>query len=187
MTYPGEIGAAGGGVDVLVNNAGTHREQSITTGSYADWQDCWRQILQLNVVGTANVTWSVVEHLRGRPEGPAGARIIMVGSRGAYRGAPRAPAYVASKAAVHSLAQSLAVALAPDGIGVAAVAPGFVRTEMVASILAGPRGDAIRAQSPYGRVAEPAEIAAAISWLAAPAAQWASGAVLDLNGASYLH
>jgi NAD(P)-dependent dehydrogenase (short-subunit alcohol dehydrogenase family) len=176
-----------GGVDVLVNNAGTHREQPITTGSYADWQESWQQVLQLNVAGTANVTWAVVEHLRGRPEGAAGARVIMVGSRGAYRGSPLAPAYVASKAAVHSLAQSLAVALGPDGIGVAAVAPGFVRTEMVESVLAGPRGDAIRAQSPYGRVAEPAEIAAAISWLASPEAQWASGAVLDLNGASYLH
>src|SRR5215470_2405904 len=95
-----------GGVDVLVNNAGTHREQPIT-GSYTDWQESWRHALELNVVGTANVTWAVVAHLRGRPEGPAGARIIMVGSRGAYRGSPRAPAYVASKAAVHSLAQSL--------------------------------------------------------------------------------
>jgi NAD(P)-dependent dehydrogenase (short-subunit alcohol dehydrogenase family) len=178
--------AALGGVDVLVNNAGTYAEQPITSTSYADWQRAWRRILDVNVLGTAYVTWAVVDHLRRRPEGPAGARIITVGSRGAYRGEPQAPAYGASKAAVHALAQSLAVALAPDGIGVAAVAPGFVRTGLVDSILAGPRGEAIRAQSPYGRVAEPAEVAAAVTWLASPAAQWASGAVLDLNGASYL-
>ena len=178
--------AALGGVDVLVNNAGVYAEQPIATTSYEDWQRAWRRILAVNVLGTANVTWAVVDHLRSRPEGPDGARIIMVGSRGAYRGEPLAPAYGASKAAVHSLAQSLAVALGPDGIGVAAVAPGFVRTELIGTVLAGPHGDAIRAQSPFGRVAEPAEVAAAVAWLASPAAQWASGAVLDLNGASYL-
>jgi 3-oxoacyl-[acyl-carrier protein] reductase len=178
--------AALGGVDVLVNNAGHYAEQPVTDTSYQDWQRGWQRILALNVLGTANVTWGVVHHLRSRPEGPAGGRIITVGSRGAYRGEPLAPAYGASKAAVHSLSQSLAVALAPDGIGVAAVAPGFVRTGLVEQILAGPRGPAILAQSPYGRVAEPAEVAAAVAWLASPAAQWASGAVLDLNGASYL-
>ncbi len=142
--------------------------------------------MDINVHGTANVTWCVVDHLLHRAEGPAGARIITVGSRGAYRGEPTAPAYGASKAAVHAMTQSLAIALAPHGIAVAAVAPGFTRTEMAESLLSSPVGDAIRAQSPFGRVAEPHEVAAAVAWLASPAAQWASGAVLDLNGASYL-
>ncbi len=84
------------------------------------------------------------------------------------------------------MAQSLAVALAPRGIAVAAVAPGFVSTEMAESVLSGPDGDAIRAQSPFGRVAEPDEVASAVAWLASPAAVRASGAVIDLNGASYL-
>ena len=84
------------------------------------------------------------------------------------------------------MTQSLAVALAPHGIAVAAVAPGFVSTEMAESVLSGPAGDGIRAQSPFGRVAEPAEVAAAVAWLASPLALWASGAVIDLNGASYL-
>jgi 3-oxoacyl-[acyl-carrier protein] reductase len=52
--------------------------------------------------------------------------------------------------------------------------------------LEGARGDAIRAQSPFGRVARPAEVAAAVLYLASPEAQWATGAILDLNGASYL-
>jgi 3-oxoacyl-[acyl-carrier protein] reductase len=128
----------------------------------------------------------VVDHLRTRPEGPEGGRIVNVGSRGAYRGEPTAVAYGASKAAVHAMTQSLAVALAPHGIGVAAVAPGFVRTDMAEPLLAGPAGAAIRAQSPFGRVAEPEEIAAAVAWLASPGALWASGAVLDINGASHL-
>jgi NAD(P)-dependent dehydrogenase (short-subunit alcohol dehydrogenase family) len=84
------------------------------------------------------------------------------------------------------MTQSLAVSLAPYGIAVAAVAPGFVQTDMTESLLAGPAGDDIRAQSPFSRVAEPDDIAYAVAWLALPGAQWASGAVIDLNGASYL-
>jgi 3-oxoacyl-[acyl-carrier protein] reductase len=76
--------------------------------------------------------------------------------------------------------------LAPHGIAVAAVAPGYVQTDMAKSTLDGPGGDAIRAQSPFGRVAEPDEIASAVLWLASADAVWASGAVLDLNGASHL-
>ena len=57
---------------------------------------------------------------------------------------------------------------------------------MTAEELATPSGDAIRAQSPFNRVATPEEIAAAVVYLASPGAAWSSGAVLDLNGASYL-
>jgi 3-oxoacyl-[acyl-carrier protein] reductase len=178
--------AALGGVDTLVNNAATHRNQSIATTSYEDWQAGWQEVIAVNLMGTANVTWCVANHLLTRPEGPGGGRIITVGSRGADRGEPDAPAYGASKAGVHALTQSLAIALAPHGVGVAAVAPGFVHTDMAEATLAGPAGDAVRAQSPFGRVAEPAEIAAAVVWLASSEAQWATGAVLDLNGASYL-
>jgi NAD(P)-dependent dehydrogenase (short-subunit alcohol dehydrogenase family) len=78
------------------------------------------------------------------------------------------------------------MALAPHGITVAAVAPGYVATDMTAAELATPAGDVIRAQSPFDRVATPEEIAAAVAYLASPEAEWASGAVLDLNGASYL-
>ncbi len=179
------VGALGG-IDVLVNNAGVYFEQPISSTSYAGWQDAWQRIIGINLLGAANVAWCVTDHLLHRPEGPAGARIITVGSRGAYRGEPAAPAYGASKAAVHSLTQSLAVALAPYGIAAAAVAPGFVQTDMTGELLSDHGGDAIRAQSPFNRVAEPEEIAAAVAWLASPAAQWASGAVLDLNGASHL-
>jgi NAD(P)-dependent dehydrogenase (short-subunit alcohol dehydrogenase family) len=178
--------AALGGIDVLVNNAGVYAHQPIESTSYADWQASWRHIVDTNVHGPANMTWCVTDHLLNRPEGPDGARIINVGSRGAYRGEPTAPAYGAAKAALHAMAQSLAVALAPHGIAVAAVAPGFARTEMAESVLSGTAGDGIRAQSPFGRVAEPEEVAAAVAWLASPLAMWASGAVIDLNGASYL-
>jgi NAD(P)-dependent dehydrogenase (short-subunit alcohol dehydrogenase family) len=111
---------------------------------------------------------------------------VNVGSRGAYRGEPAHPAYGASKAGLHAFGQSLAVALAPHGITVASVAPGYVATDMTTEQLATPAGDVIRAQSPFNRVAAPEEIAAAVVYLASPEAAWSSGAVLDLNGASYL-
>ena len=68
----------------------------------------------------------------------------------------------------------------------ASVAPGYVETDMTVQELATPAGAAIRAQSPFNRVARPEEIAAAVLYLASPQAEWASGTVIDLNGASYL-
>ena len=82
--------------------------------------------------------------------------------------------------------QSLARELAPHGISVTTVAPGFVETDMAAEHLGGPDGPALRAQSPWGRVARPEEVAAAVVFLASPEAEFVSGAILDLNGASYL-
>ncbi|GGO64343.1 SDR family NAD(P)-dependent oxidoreductase [Nonomuraea cavernae] len=169
-----------GGIDVLVNNAGIFLHHPITELSYEEWQAAWRRTLDVNLVGAANVTWCALQHM------PAGGRIVNVSSRGAFRGEPDGPAYGAAKAGLNAFGQSLAIALAPRGIAVATVAPGFVATDMTNEHLKPPRGDEIRAQSPFGRVAEPEEIAAAVVYLASPAAEWASGAVLDLNGASYL-
>ncbi|MEO3814966.1 SDR family oxidoreductase [Sphaerisporangium sp. B11E5] len=169
-----------GGIDVLVNNAGVFFHHPITEVSYEEWQRAWRTTLDLNLMGAANVTWCAVRYMS------PGARIVNVSSRGAFRGEPHAPAYGASKAGMNALGQSLAIALAPHGIAVGTVAPGYVDTDMTNEHLKSARGDAIRAQSPFGRVARPDEIAAAVVYLASPEAEWASGTVIDLNGASYL-
>jgi len=174
--------AALGGLDVLVNNAGVYREHDITRASYEEWQAAWRDTIGLNLTGAANVTWCAVQYMVAR----GGGRIINVSSRGAFRGEPHHPAYGASKAGLNAFGQSLARALAAHGITVTGVAPGYVATDMITGLLSGPDGDAIRAQSPFGRVAQPTEIAAAVVYLASPEAEWASGAILDLNGASYL-
>ena len=170
-----------GGLDVLVNNAGIYLWHPVTEVSYEQWQDIWRQTLAVNLTGAANVTWCAVQHMRH-----TGGRIVNVSSRGAFRGEPRHPAYGASKAGLNAFGQSMARALAPLGISVATVAPGYVDTEMAAEDLDSARGDEIRAQSPFNRVATPEEIAAAVVYLASDEAEWASGSVLDLNGASYL-
>ena len=170
-----------GGLDVLVNNAGIYLPHPVTDVSYQQWQDAWRETLAVNLTGAANLTWCAVQYMK-----QTGGRIVNVSSRGAYRGEPRHPAYGASKAGLNSLGQSMARALAPFGIAVATDAPGYVETDMARPDLASPRGEELRAQSPFNRVATPEEIAAAVVFLASPEAEWASGAVLDLNGASYL-
>ncbi len=171
-----------GGLDVLVNNAGIFAAHPITEVSYEQWQAAWKQTLGVNLVGAANVTWCAVRYMIAA----GGGRIVNVSSRGAFRGEPGQPAYGASKAGLNAFGQSLARDLARHHIAVATVAPGYVDTDMAAEDLRSSRGDEIRAQSPFGRVAEADEIAAAVLYLASPQAEWASGAILDLNGASYL-
>jgi 3-oxoacyl-[acyl-carrier protein] reductase len=174
-----------GGLDVLVNNAAGYgrASHSVAEVSYAAWQQAWHDTIGVNLIGAANVTWCAVQHMIA---GGSGGAIVNVSSRGAFRGEPEQPAYGASKAGLNALGQSLAIALAPYNITFSAVAPGFVETDMAAPHLEGDGGAAIRAQSPFGRVAQPAEVAAAVLYLASPEAQWATGAILDLNGASYL-
>ena len=113
---------------------------------------------------------------------------VLVGISGviAEQNLPGMAAYGASKAAIVAFGQSIAKALAPMKIGVTTLAPGFVETDMATRLLDGPEGDGIRAQSPFNRVARPEELAKAVYFLASPDSEWASGAVLDFNGASYL-
>ena len=172
-----------GGLDVLVNNAGVYLRHPITEVSYEQWQAAWQETLNVNLTGAANLTWCAVQHMI---KGGHGGRIINVSSRGAFRGEPRHPAYGASKAGLNAFGQSLARALGPLGIAVATVAPGYVDTDMAAADLSGPAAGQIRAQSPFRRVARVGEIAAAVLYLASPEAEWASGTIVDLNGASYL-
>lgn len=176
-----------GSLDVLVNNAATAPDSQnihpIQDTGFDAWVAAWEAMVRVNLLGAAHVSWTVAQHLVSR--GANGA-IINVGSRGAFRGEPDHPGYGASKAGLHALGQSLAVALAPHGICVASVAPGFVATQRQATKLDGPEGDTVRTQSPFGRVGTSEEVAAAILYLASPAAVWSSGAILDVNGASYL-
>lgn len=171
-----------GGLGVLVNNAGVFTAHPPLETSWEDWQAAWARTLAVNLVGAANATFRAVPHLVAA----GGGAVVNVSSRGAFRGEPANPAYGASKAGLNAFAQSMAVALAPHGISVTCVAPGFVQTEMAREVLDGPGGDAVRAQSPYGRVARPEEVASAVLWLASPAARFSTGTIVDVNGASYL-
>ena len=183
----GDAVAALGHIDVLVNNAAVapspETRHPVASVTLDEWRAVWRRTIDVNLLAAADLTWAAARHLIDRA---AAGHVVNVGSRGAFRGEPDHPAYGASKAALHAFGQSMAVALAPHRISVTAVAPGFIGTERQGPRLAGPDGDELRSQSPFGRVGTPEEVAAAVHYLASAQAVWASGTVLDLNGASYL-
>jgi len=170
------------GLDIVVNNAGIWIDHRLDEVDYEQWQDSWRRVLEANLVGPANVSYCAARHMIEH----GGGRIVNVSSRGAFRGEPDGPAYGASKAGLNAMSQSLAKRLAPHGIFVGVVAPGWVETDMAADALDGPRGDEIRGQSPLGRVARPEEVAQAVLFLAAEGSEFCTGAIIDVNGASYL-
>ena len=174
-----EVVAAFGRIDVLVNNAAVNQAHPVAGTDYQTWQSAWRQIIDTNLIGTANVSYCVARHMIENGEG----RIVNVSSRGAFRGEPNNPAYGASKAGLNALSQSLAQHLAPYNIFVTAVAPGFVESERVRKIL---EHTDVQQQSPLGRVAWPDEVAYTVLFLASAGAEFLTGGVIDINGASYL-
>jgi NAD(P)-dependent dehydrogenase (short-subunit alcohol dehydrogenase family) len=171
-----------GALDVVVNNAGTYIYHRLEEVVYDDWQQAWRKTMDTNLIGPANVCYCAARYMIEH----GGGRIVNVSSRGAFRGEPEGPAYGASKAGLNAMSQSLAQRLAPHGVFVGVVAPGFVDTDLAARILDGPHGDEIRAQSPIGRVAKPEEVAYAVLFLSSEGSEFSTGAIIDVNGASYL-
>lgn len=175
------VGEAGR-IDVLVNNAGIFERHPPADTDFDAWQEAWNRALGINLVGAAHACHRAAHHMKDA----GGGRIVNISSRGAFRGEPECPAYGASKAGLNALSQSLAVALAPHGIQVYAVAPGFVETAMARPWLTGEMADAIRRQSPLGRVAKASDVAYWVLAMAADGAEYATGAIVDVNGASYL-
>jgi NAD(P)-dependent dehydrogenase (short-subunit alcohol dehydrogenase family) len=171
-----------GRLDILVNNAGIDIGHPVAEVDYDEWQRAWRKVLDVNLIGTANASYCAARHMIKQ----GGGRIVNVSSRGAYRGEPEHTSYGASKAGMSALSQSLAKELAPYKIYVTAVAPGWVEGGMARQALEGPDAEAVRQQSPVGRVALPEEVAYTIAFLASNGAEFLTGGVVDINGASYL-
>lgn len=171
--------AALGGLDVVVNCAGIGAVGSVTEND----DDEWRRVLDVNVLGIVRVARATWEHLR-HGDAPA---VVNVGSIAGHAGLPLRAAYTASKGAVHALTLAMAADGVADGIRVNAVAPGTADTPWVGRLLdAAPDPDAARAQleqrQPMGRLARPAEIAAAVRYLASPEAAFTTGTILDVDG-----
>jgi NAD(P)-dependent dehydrogenase (short-subunit alcohol dehydrogenase family) len=169
-------------IDVLVNNAGLYVAHLIAKVSFEEWQQAWTRTIETNLIGAAYMSYCVAQHMIRQGSG----RIVNVSSRGAFRGEPEGPAYGASKAGMNAMGQSLAQALAPHGVFVHTVAPGFVATQRVAARLDSPEGASIRTQSPLGRIATPEEVARTVLFLAAQGTEFTTGCIVDVNGASYL-
>ncbi|WP_232664010.1 SDR family NAD(P)-dependent oxidoreductase [Pseudonocardia sp. TRM90224] len=152
-----------GGIDVLVNGAAVLRMHDPLTTSYLEWRQAWREAVEVDLLGTANVSWCVARHMVRRGQG---GRIVTIGARSARGGVPEAPAYAAATAGLIAMGQSLAVALAPYRIAVSSVAPE-------------PTGQ----HDTAGQVAPtPAEIASAVRYLASAQPVFVSGTVLDVAG-----
>ncbi|MGH8140363.1 MAG: SDR family NAD(P)-dependent oxidoreductase [Steroidobacteraceae bacterium] len=166
-------------IDALVNNAGIFPNHPPLNTDFAHWADAWQRTLAINLTGPAHLSYFASRTMSQQ----GGGRIVNVSSRGAFRGEPSAPAYAASKAGLNALSQSLAKALAPHGVYVFAVAPGWVSTQRVAKSV---QDSAVLADQPLGRVATPEEVAQVVNYCALDAPASLTGAILDVNGASYL-
>lgn len=166
-------------IDALVNNAGIFPDHPPLATDYAGWTAAWQRTIALNLFGPAYLSYLAARAMAGR----GGGRIVSVSSRGAFRGEPAAPAYAASKAGLNAFSQSMAKALAPKSVYVFVVAPGWVATARVAAAI---QDRAVMADQPLGRVATPEEVAQAVSFCALDAPASMTGAILDVNGASYL-
>ena len=176
--------ALDGRIDVLVNNAGVF-EPVDDNASDAEWDRIWERSHQINLKASADLCRHAISHFRSREE--RGGRIVNVASRAAYRGdSPRHWHYAAAKAGMVAMTKSIARGYAQEDILAFAVCPGFTMTGMAEDYLASRGGEKLLADIPLGKVAEPAEIAETIRWLAVDAPASATGAVLDVNGASFV-
>ncbi|WP_375398938.1 SDR family NAD(P)-dependent oxidoreductase [uncultured Sphingomonas sp.] len=172
-----------GTIDVLVNNAGVFEANSIDRDD-ASWLADWERTMRINLTASAALCRLAVCHWRERG---APGRIVNVASRAAYRGDSRDHwHYAASKAGMVAMTKTIARGYASAGILAFAVCPGFTMTGMAEDYLASRGGDQLLADIPLGRVAEPGEVANAIAYLALSAPPSMTGAVIDVNGASYV-
>jgi 3-oxoacyl-[acyl-carrier protein] reductase len=177
-----------GRIDVLVNNAGVFEPIAVNASADA-WQAAWARTMQINLQASADLCRRAVLHWRERKSAPGagGGRIVNVASRAAYRGdSPAHWHYAASKAGMVAMTKSIARGYAAEGILAFAVCPGFTMTGMADDYLSSRGGDKLLADIPLGRVADPAEVANTIAYLALDAPPSMTGAVLDINGASYV-
>jgi NAD(P)-dependent dehydrogenase (short-subunit alcohol dehydrogenase family) len=171
-----------GRVDVLINNAGIFEAAPIDQADDA-WRTAWERTMRINLTAAAELSRLAILHFRQKD----GGRIVNVASRAAYRGdSPAHWHYAASKAGMVAMTKSIARGYARDNILAFAVCPGFTMTGMAEDYLASRGGDALLADIPLGRVAEPAEVAATVHFLALGAPPSMTGAVIDINGASYV-
>lgn len=172
-------GGANRRIDIVVNNAGIFPSHPPLTTTYAEWAAVWQRTLITNLVGPALLSHCAARSMAER----GGGRIVNISSRGAFRGEPKMPAYAASKAGLNAFSQSMAKALAPQNVYVFVVAPGWVSTPRVAEMIKEP---GVLADHPLGRTATPEEVAQVVTWCALDAPASLTGAILDVNGASYL-
>jgi 3-oxoacyl-[acyl-carrier protein] reductase len=164
-----------GRIDVLVNGAGIIERTPFLRLS----EERWRDVIEINLSGTFRVSQLVAAGMVQRRSGC----IVNIASNNALGGSPEHQAYDASKAGVVGLTRSMAVELAPRGVWVNAVAPGWTRTDMAMAVLGRPgMEERVRADLPARRIADPPDIAEVILWLARQSSRFLVGAIIVVDG-----
>ncbi|MFO1241157.1 MAG: SDR family oxidoreductase [Sphingomonadaceae bacterium] len=170
-----------GRIDILINNAGIFEGNPLESD---DWTANWNRTMQVNLTASAELCRAAVLHWQARG---SGGRIVNIASRAAHRGdSPAHWHYAASKGGMVSMTKTIARAYAAQGIYAFAICPGFTMTGMAEDYLASRGGDKLLADIPLGRVAMPEEVAEMAAFCALKAPPSMTGAVLDVNGASYV-
>jgi len=179
--------AAFGRLDILVVNHGIWPAEDVSIARMADEQ--WHRTMGVNLDSVFGLVQAAVAQMdkQAPAQGEATGHIVLISSTAGQRGEANHADYAVTKGALISLTKSLSSELAPRGIRVNCVAPGWVATEMSAAAVGDPElGAKIRAGIPVGRVASPREIAGPVLFLCTPLAGFISGEVLNVNGGSVL-
>jgi len=175
-----------GRLDILIANHGVWPVEDVGIDRMSEEQ--WRSTLSINLDGVFGLVKHAVAQMKAQPRtnGAAG-HIVLISSTSGQRGEAFHCDYSASKGALISLTKSLSSELAPTGIYVNCVAPGWVDTDMSAEALADPRtGEIIRKTIPLGRAGTPEEIAGPVLFLCTEHAAFISGEVFNVNGGAVL-
>ncbi len=173
----------GGRIDVLINNAGVFEANPVDADDSV-WRENWNRTMQINLTASAELCRLAVLHWQLTK---AGGRIVNIASRAAHRGdSPAHWHYAASKAGMVAMTKTIARAYAAQNIYAFAVCPGFTMTGMAEDYLTSRGGDKLLADIPLGKVADPAEVAIIAKFCALDAPPSMTGAILDVNGASYV-
>ena len=171
-----------GRIDALINNAGVFEVNTLDC-SDDQWLDNWERTMAINLTASASFCRHAVLHMQGQD----GGRILNIASRAAHRGdSPAHWHYAASKGGMVAMTKTIARAYAAQHIYAFAICPGFTMTGMAEDYLSSRGGDKLLADIPLGRVAMPEEVAAMAAFCIFDAPPSMTGAVLDVNGASYV-
>jgi 3-oxoacyl-[acyl-carrier protein] reductase len=165
--------AAMGSVDILVNNAGLTKDGLTLRMSDADWE----KVIDVDLAAPFRLSRAALKFMLRRRAG----RIINIGSVVGSTGNPGQANYAAAKAGLIGLTKALAQEVASRGITVNLIAPGFIATAMT-DVLSDAHKSDLAAKIPLGRLGTPADIAAAVVYLAADESGWVTGATLHVNG-----
>ena len=181
--------AAFGRLDILVANHGIWTAEDAPIAEMTEAQ--WRRTLAVNLDAVFGLVQGAVTQMErqgaARGDGEASGHIVLISSTAGQRGEAYHADYAVTKGALISLTKSLSSELAPRGIRVNCMAPGWVQTDMSAATLGDPElGARIRMGIPVGRAATPREIAGPVLFLCTPLAGFISGEVLNVNGGAVL-